>query len=53
MNRDLTSASYVRLLPLVGVPSSRGIFIMKSIGYGVKFEFLRPLARVAARGDVR
>ena len=52
VNRDLTSASYVKLLPLVGPPLSRGIFDYGNIGYGVRSECLRPLA-VTARVDVR
>jgi hypothetical protein len=52
VNKDLTSASYVKLLPLVGPPLSRGIFDYGNIGYGVKSEYLRPLA-VTARVDVQ
>jgi hypothetical protein len=48
VNKDLTSASYVKLLPLVGPPLSRGIFDYGNIGT----ELLRPLA-VAARVDVQ
>jgi hypothetical protein len=35
VNKDLTSASYVKLLPLMGPPPSRGIFDYGNIGYGV------------------
>ena len=44
VNKDLTRASYVKLLPLVGPPPSRGIFDYGSIGYGVEFEVLAPVS---------
>ena len=36
VNRDLTSASYALLRPLVEAMPSRGIIITENVGYGVK-----------------
>ena len=40
VNKDLTSASYVLLRPLVEAMPSRGIIITGNVGYGVKSEIL-------------
>ncbi len=45
VNKDLTSASYVLLRPLVEAMPSRDIMVTGDIGYGVKSGFLRPLVR--------
>lgn len=48
VNKDLTSASYVKLLPLVGPPPSRGIFDYG--GRGLR-SYIRILAPVSVGGS--
>jgi len=49
VNKDLTSASYVLLRPLVEAMPSRGIIITGNVGYGCKIWNLAPVSGVAAR----